>query len=245
MDASGYAFWVDQVLALDRINPTIAARIARALDRWRKFTPDRQTAMRAALEEIARTARAFARRLRDRQQGACALTCTDEAVTHALPDSLRARAWHRFGSAAAARNRRARVQDDQSCGRQGCTGQRAGQREHDQHSRARRKRSSTYCRTRYCSRPVAGAAYLAGMASEEMDAPMGIPVAYPRGKYLLLFDPLDGSSNIDVNVSIGTIFSVLPGPSMAKTPAKPRFCSGAAVRCVRVIRSTARRHCWC
>ena len=50
--------------------------------------------------------------------------------------------------------------------------------------------------------------FLAGMASEEMDAPMGIPVAYPRGKYLLLFDPLDGSSNIDVNVSIGTIFSI-------------------------------------
>ena len=54
--------------------------------------------------------------------------------------------------------------------------------------------------------------HLAGMASEEMDAPMGIPLAYPRGKYLLLFDPLDGSSNIDVNVSIGTIFSVLPSP---------------------------------
>ena len=55
--------------------------------------------------------------------------------------------------------------------------------------------------------------HLAGMASEEMDAPMGIPLAYPRGKYLLLFDPLDGSSNIDVNVSIGTIFSVLPSPT--------------------------------
>ncbi len=54
--------------------------------------------------------------------------------------------------------------------------------------------------------------YLAGMASEEMDVPMGIPVAYPRGRYLLLFDPLDGSSNVDVNVSIGTIFSVLPSP---------------------------------
>ncbi len=50
---------------------------------------------------------------------------------------------------------------------------------------------------------------LAAMASEEMDEPLGIPVAYPRGDYLLLFDPLDGSSNIDVNVSIGTIFSVL------------------------------------
>jgi aminopeptidase N len=53
-DAGGYTFWVDQVLALDKINPTIAARIARTLDRWRKFTTDRQAAMRAALEEVAR-----------------------------------------------------------------------------------------------------------------------------------------------------------------------------------------------
>ncbi len=65
--------------------------------------------------------------------------------------------------------------------------------------------------------------YLAGMASEEMDNPLGIPVAYPRGKYLLLFDPLDGSSNIDVNVSIGTIFSVLRAPDSAVEPAEPAF----------------------
>ncbi|MBC8118943.1 MAG: aminopeptidase N [Burkholderiaceae bacterium] len=51
---AGYAFWVEQVIALDLINPTIAARIARALDRWRKFTPDRQAGMRQALEEVAR-----------------------------------------------------------------------------------------------------------------------------------------------------------------------------------------------
>lgn len=50
---------------------------------------------------------------------------------------------------------------------------------------------------------------LAGMASEEMDLPYQIPAQYPRGKYLLVFDPLDGSSNIDVNVSVGSIFSVL------------------------------------
>jgi fructose-1,6-bisphosphatase I/sedoheptulose-1,7-bisphosphatase len=50
---------------------------------------------------------------------------------------------------------------------------------------------------------------LAGMASEEMDRPYQIPAQYPRGKYLLVFDPLDGSSNIDVNVSVGSIFSVL------------------------------------
>src|SRR5690606_32322690 len=54
--------------------------------------------------------------------------------------------------------------------------------------------------------------HLAGLASEEMDHSQPIPDAYPRGNYLLLFDPLDGSSNIDVNVSVGTIFSVLRSP---------------------------------
>ena len=51
--------------------------------------------------------------------------------------------------------------------------------------------------------------HLAAMASEEMDTIHAVPNRYPQGEYLLLFDPLDGSSNIDVNVSIGTIFSVL------------------------------------
>jgi fructose-1,6-bisphosphatase I len=50
------------------------------------------------------------------------------------------------------------------------------------------------------------------MASEEMDSIYVVPNRYPQGEYLLLFDPLDGSSNIDVNVSIGTIFSVLKKP---------------------------------
>jgi fructose-1,6-bisphosphatase I/sedoheptulose-1,7-bisphosphatase len=54
--------------------------------------------------------------------------------------------------------------------------------------------------------------HLAGMASEEMEAPKQIPSSYPRGKYLLVFDPLDGSSNIDVNVSVGSIFSILRAP---------------------------------
>jgi len=54
--------------------------------------------------------------------------------------------------------------------------------------------------------------HLAGMASEEMDTIYVVPNRYPKGEYLLLFDPLDGSSNIDINVSIGTIFSVLKMP---------------------------------
>ncbi len=57
--------------------------------------------------------------------------------------------------------------------------------------------------------------HLAGMASEEMDAPVQIPSAYPRGKYLLVFDPLDGSDNIDVNVSVGSLFSILRAPDEA------------------------------
>ena len=77
--------------------------------------------------------------------------------------------------------------------------------------------------------------YLSAMASEEMDHPLAIPVEYPRGKYLLLFDPLDGSSNIDVNVSIGTIFSVLPGPDGEAEekdflqPGRNQVCAGYAV----------------
>jgi fructose-1,6-bisphosphatase I len=55
------------------------------------------------------------------------------------------------------------------------------------------------------------------MASEEMDDIYPVPNRYPQGEYLLLFDPLDGSSNIDVNVSIGTIFSVLRKPEGPQT----------------------------
>ncbi|MFI3178047.1 MAG: class 1 fructose-bisphosphatase [Methylococcaceae bacterium] len=51
--------------------------------------------------------------------------------------------------------------------------------------------------------------HLAGMASEEVDDIIAIPAQYPKGKYLALFDPLDGSSNIDVNLTVGTIFSIL------------------------------------
>ncbi|MDD1615059.1 MAG: fructose-1,6-bisphosphatase I [Methylococcaceae bacterium NSP1-2] len=51
--------------------------------------------------------------------------------------------------------------------------------------------------------------HLAGMASEEIDDIIQIPSQYPKGNYLVLFDPLDGSSNIDVNMTVGTIFSIL------------------------------------
>lgn len=79
--------------------------------------------------------------------------------------------------------------------------------------------------------------HLAAMASEEMDDPHAIPHRYPKGEYLLLFDPLDGSSNIDVNVSVGTIFSVLRCPEGVSLPTEKDFlqpgtkqvCAGFAV----------------
>jgi fructose-1,6-bisphosphatase I len=69
--------------------------------------------------------------------------------------------------------------------------------------------------------------HLAAMASEEMDDIYQVPNRYPRGEYLLLFDPLDGSSNIDVNVSIGTIFSVLRKPEGVAVSGKDFLQAGS------------------
>jgi fructose-1,6-bisphosphatase I len=57
-------------------------------------------------------------------------------------------------------------------------------------------------------RCVEAGGHVCVMASEENDEIIPVPAQYPAGKYVLMFDPLDGSSNIDVNVSIGTIFSI-------------------------------------
>ncbi len=77
---------------------------------------------------------------------------------------------------------------------------------------------------------------LAGMASEEMDDPYRIPEGYPRGRYLLVFDPLDGSSNSDVNVSVGTIFSIFSRATAGDAeladymrPGSEQLCAGYAI----------------
>jgi len=67
------------------------------------------------------------------------------------------------------------------------------------------------------------AGHLAAMASEEMEEIYHIPSEYPKGKYLLTFDPLDGSSNTDVNVSVGTIFSILRCQGDCQNPAAEDF----------------------
>jgi fructose-1,6-bisphosphatase I len=65
--------------------------------------------------------------------------------------------------------------------------------------------------------------HLAALVSEELASPHPIPNRYPKGEYLLVFDPLDGSSNIDVNVSVGTIFSVLRLPPGCSEPTRACF----------------------
>jgi len=65
--------------------------------------------------------------------------------------------------------------------------------------------------------------HVAGMVSKDMEAPYALPPQYPRGKYLLVFDPLDGSSNIDVNVAVGSIFSVLRAATPGGDPQPPDF----------------------
>ena len=79
--------------------------------------------------------------------------------------------------------------------------------------------------------------HLAGMVSEELEQPYQIPPDYPLGKYLLAFDPLDGSSNIDINAPVGSIFSVLKAPQGMRRPAVEDFlqpgsrqlCAGYAI----------------
>lgn len=79
--------------------------------------------------------------------------------------------------------------------------------------------------------------HLAAMVSEELEHPYLIPAPYPRGRYLLVFDPLDGSSNIDVNVSVGSIFSVLrcadgtaePTAADFFQPGAQQVCAGYAI----------------
>src|ERR1700722_1421931 len=78
---------------------------------------------------------------------------------------------------------------------------------------------------------------LAGMVSEELEEPYQIPAEYPLGQYLLCFDPLDGSSNIDINAPVGSIFSVLKAPHGAQAPVASDFlqpgsqqlCAGYAI----------------
>jgi fructose-1,6-bisphosphatase I/sedoheptulose-1,7-bisphosphatase len=86
-------------------------------------------------------------------------------------------------------------------------------------------------------RSVEWGGHLAATLSEEMAGSARIPEHYPRGKYLLAFDPLDGSSNVDVNVAVGSIFSILHAPQPGVDandadflqPGAQQVCAGYAI----------------
>jgi len=79
--------------------------------------------------------------------------------------------------------------------------------------------------------------HLCVMVSEESPDIIRIPAKFPKGKYVLLYDPLDGSSNIDVNVAVGSIFSVLRCPDGVTEPREQDYlqpgtaqlCAGYAI----------------
>ncbi len=77
---------------------------------------------------------------------------------------------------------------------------------------------------------------LCAMASEEAAEVIPIPEGFRTGKYVLLFDPLDGSSNIDVNVPVGTIFSVLQKCTKGSHGTLTRTCYSRAI--ARWLRAT-------
>ena len=89
----------------------------------------------------------------------------------------------------------------------------------------------------YFLRATEWGGHLAGMVSEELEQPYRLPAQYPRGKYLLAFDPLDGSSNIDINLSVGSIFSILRAPNPGNDPSPEDYlqpgckqvCAGYAI----------------
>ena len=80
---------------------------------------------------------------------------------------------------------------------------------------------------------------VAGLASEEEDT---FVAAHPDGRYLVLFDPLDGSSNIDVNISVGTIFPFWRNPKAIWK--RRHFCKKAEIKLPQVMFYTARKPNW-
>ena len=84
--------------------------------------------------------------------------------------------------------------------------------------------------------------HLAGMVSEELEEPYQIPPEYPRGKYLLAFDPLDGSSNIDINAPVGSIFSVLKAPRGMQAAGGRGFSAARIAAAMRGVCHLRRHH---
>jgi fructose-1,6-bisphosphatase I len=209
-------FWAERVIELDAINPQVAARLARALDRWARWPsptaapPAKPSPAWPPSPTVQRRARGRHPRPADQPtqnapwQPRISLTrylVEQQRVDGHIPGQLRlllevvARACKRISHA---------VNKGALGGVLGTAGSENVQGE------VQKKLDIIANEVLIEANEWGG--HLAAMASEEMEAIYVVPNRYPKGEYLLLFDPLDGSSNIDVNVSIGTIFSVLKKP---------------------------------
>eukprot|EP01035_Chromulina_nebulosa_P033688 gene33688-45113_t len=204
-DAAGYVLWAEKAIEMDAINPQLASRFARALDRWRNLAEPYRSAAREAIARVAAKpdlsddAREIA--TGDTMSKSISLTryLVEQQRKHGrIPGQLRllievvARACKRISISV---NKGALGEVLGSAGSENVQGE------------VQKKLDIISNEVLIEANEWGG--HLAAMASEEMDSIHVVPNRYPQGEYLLLFDPLDGSSNIDVNVSIGTIFSVL------------------------------------
>jgi hypothetical protein len=250
-------FWSERVLELDSINPQVAARLARALDRWKKLAePYRSRGPRGhrprggQIRSEQRRARSChrawptdhplqkgAHHQTRKPHGRLSLTrylVEQQRVDGHIPPSLRlllevvARACKRISQAV----------------NKGALGGVLGSADSENVQGEMQKKLDIIANEVLIEANEWGG-HLAAMASEEMDGIYLVPNRYPKGEYLLLFDPLDGSSNIDVNVSIGTIFSVLKKPEGDRAWKSTTSCSPAANRLPQVIASMARKPHWC
>src|SRR5690606_24186727 len=198
---AGYEFWADQVLALDALNPEIAARLARAFDNWARYTPALREPARHALERIVKHP-TLSRNVAEIVNKALSIhqehgSMKNKSLTQYLVEQQRqeqamsaelrllietvARACKAIGHAVG----------------KGALGGVLGSLDTENVQGEVQKKLDVLSNEILLDANEWGG-HLAAMASEEMETIHLIPNRYPKGEYLLLFDPLDGSSNIDV-----------------------------------------------
>jgi hypothetical protein len=240
------------VIALDALNPQVASRLARAMDRWRRYTPELQEHMKKALQQVA-------------GQASCRTTCAKSSakpwpIKQFNPNQRKSMKRvsltqylveeQRLHNNIPAELRllievvaRACKTISHSVGK-GALGDILGSADTENIQGEVQKKLDVISNEILLEANEWGG-HLAAMASEEMESIHPIPNRYPMGEYMLLFDPLDGSSNIDVNVSIGTIFSVLKAPEGMGQPTEADFMQPGSSRSRPAMPCTARRPCWC
>jgi aminopeptidase N len=191
LDGSGYAFWAEQVIALNAINPQVAARVARAMDRWRKFPPALQDKMRAALERVAAekslsndVRRSWARRWPFKHSSTHSRKNHETSQSDAVSGRRTTAAQHDPGRPAPSdRSRRARLQAASAFrSSKGALGDALGSAGSENVQGEVQKKLDILSNEILLEANEWGG-NLAAMASEEMETIFPIPNRYPKGNY--------------------------------------------------------------